>query len=127
MTLREQVNKLENDTYSEYERLTKIGDYNILSQIVKEYYDKKADNILQEIDENGIEEVVQNWDILECCDEIFYNDRRGDERMCYLLGVEKENGLYVYDSDTWQARFIPFSDLNGIYSKITVIEAIQNS
>lgn len=127
MTLLQQYYKLENDIYNEYERLINIGDYDFIEPTIKEYFDEVANENIEMIREKGINEAEQNYDILGCFTQICYIDRRGNERMAYLLGAEKENGLYVFDNNNFDEMFISFSDLNGLLSKIHVIEEIQNS
>lgn len=127
MTLREQQTQLENNINNTFNNLMNIGDYDLLTNVIKRDYDSLADEILAEIDESGITETNQNYDFAEGLTQIYYNDRRGDERMAYLLSVEKENGIYVLDNEDYNTIYIGFSDLNGLYSKITVIEDIQNA
>lgn len=128
MTLREQYEKLSDDIHNEYQRLINIGDYDLLTENVKEHYEHIAEDFLEEVENNGIDEAVGNWiEVLDLLEQVYYNDRQGDERVAYLLGVEKENGLYVFDDDSFRTMFISFSDLNGLLTKINVIEAIKNS
>jgi len=126
MTLREQYYNLENKVYEKYNELIKVGDYNFLPTIIKEYYDSNSDEILSLLDEQGINEVIEQYSVKECLEQIFYNDRNGDERMGYLLGVEKDAGIYIFDNENWREDFIPFHSLNGVMQQIIVIETIEN-
>ena len=123
MNLREQYRELEDKVYNRFTELINIGDYSFVEINIRAIYDE----VIKCINEEGIKYAEQEYNILESFEQIFYNDRRGNERMCYLLGVEKENGLYVFDEERFETIFISFSDLNGLHSKITVIEEIENS
>jgi hypothetical protein len=124
-TLREDYNLLQKEIRLTFDTLMTIGDYSFIETNVRDIYDEMADEILSLIDKEGINAAQQEYNILESFMQIYYNDRRGNERMAYLLGVEKEGGLYVFDNDNFDTMFINFSDLNGNYSKIEVIEEIQ--
>ena len=127
MTLREQYNKLENDIQAEYQRLINIGDYSFIETTIKEYFDSNADEVLNIINNEDILEAEQQFSMLECFEQIYYTTNKGNERMCYLLGVEKENGLYVFDDENFDTMFLSFESLSNTFDKITVIETIENS
>jgi hypothetical protein len=126
-TLRTEYQELQDKIQNTYNNLLAIGDYSFIEINIRAIYDEIADEVLSLIEEEGINVAEQEYNILESFTQVFYNDRRGNEKMAYLLGAEKENGLYVFDNEDFDIMFISFEDLNGEYSKIEVIEEIQNS
>ena len=126
-TLRTEYQELQDKIQNTYNNLLAIEDYSFIEINIRAIYDEIADEVLSLIEEEGINVAEQEYNILESFTQVFYNDRRGNEKMAYLLGAEKENGLYVFDNDNFDIMFISFEDLNGEYSKIEVIEEIQNS
>lgn len=126
-TLRTEYQELQDKIQNTYNNLLAIGDYSFIEINIRAIYDEIADEVLSLIEEEGINVAEQEYNILESFTQVLYNDRRGNEKMAYLLGAEKENGLYVFDNDNFDIMFISFEDLNGEYSKIEVIEEIQNS
>lgn len=128
MTLREQYNKLENDIYAEFQRLIDVGSYNLVEGIVKGFYeDNEVNETLSRVDKEGIVDVALDIGLFDGIDYIYYTTNSGQERVAYLLGADKESGLHVFDEENWREDFISFSDLNGLYSKIEVIELLQNA
>lgn len=125
-TLTEQYHELETRVFDTYNKLVENTEYDLLKPIILRDYDSTAQEILKEIDAEGVENVAQEYDFLEGCEQIYYNDRRGVERMAYLLGASKKEGIFIFDNDNWNTAFINFSDLNGVLTKINVIEEIQN-
>jgi hypothetical protein len=126
-TLRTEYQELQDKIQNTYNNLLAIGDYSFIEINIRVIYDEIADEVLSLIEEEGINVAEQEYNILESFTQVFYNDRRGNEKMAYLLGAEKENGLYVFDNENFDTMFISFEDLNGEYSKIEAIEEIQNS
>jgi hypothetical protein len=124
-TFREQYQGLENNIHKRFEELVKGKEYDIVNSIIETEY--------QGAEQEQLKEWVENENYIECFDfsleealpQIYYNNRGGDEIRCYLLSVSDESGLYVFNDEDTNPFFISFSDLNGIYSKIEVIEAIE--
>lgn len=126
-TLRQEFNELESKIYNRFTELVNTGDYSFVESNIRAIYDEEADEVLQTIETDGFVASNRDYDILESFAQIYYNNRRGDEVMGYLLGAEKEAGIYVFNPETLNEEFIKFSDLNGLESKILVIEEIENS
>lgn len=121
-TLREQYTELNNKIHEKFTELIAVKDYNFTLDFISEQEDKETvKNLIDDEDWNELYE----YDFEQYLEQIFYNDRRGDEKMCYLLGINKETGLYVMDSDSARAFYIGFNDLNTINCKINVIEKIE--
>lgn len=126
-SLRIKYNELIEEVSNEFERLINVGDYSFIEFNIKAVYDDEAEEVLNIFNEDGIKVAEQEYNILESFIQIYYNDENGIERMAYLLGAEKENGVYIFDNDTFDTKFIEFESLNGITYQLDVIEEIKNS
>lgn len=122
-TLRERYEKLQDDVLKKYKELVAKGEYDFTKSVLDNYDGKEKEEVA-ELLENGDYNELYEYDFQEFLEQVFYNDRRGEEKMCYLLSATEKEGLYVLDNETSNTFFIGFNDLNELNSKITVIEEI---
>jgi hypothetical protein len=125
-TLRKQHQELENNIRKRFEELIKGKEYDIVNNIIeREYQGTEQEQLKAWVkDENYIE--CFDFSLEEMLPQIYFNNRRGEEIRCYLLSVSDKNGLYIFTDEDTNPFFISFSDLNELYSKIDVIEAIES-
>ena len=124
-TLRQRFEDIKDEFWNTYRELIKKGNYDFVADFVKDCEDEDIEdikNLLLEDDYNSL----HDYGLHDTLQQIYYNDRHGIERHCYLLSVDKENGLYILDGENDDTFFIGFTDLNGEESKLTVIEEMQN-
>lgn len=127
MTFTEQLSNLTKETEQEFNSiLEKNPIFNFVTSILEEYEGLEKEIVTQLIKEENYNELYE-YDFQEFLSQLYYNGRHGSAKMCYLLRVDKEQGLYVLDAETSNTFFISFSDLNGIYYKIEVVEKMQNN
>lgn len=123
-TLRQEYKELLDKVYNKFQELINISDYNFTNKVLDEYEEVERESVRNLLEDEDFQELYE-YDFQEFLEQIFYNNRRGDEKMCYLLSVDKESGIYVLDNETCNTFHISFSDLNELNSKLTVIEAIE--
>lgn len=123
-TLREEYTELKDKVFDRFKELVSKGDYNFTNDVVFEFDENEQESVQNLLDEEDFNELY-DYSFQEYLEQIFYNNNRGEEKMCYLLSVNKDAGIYVLDNDKNKTFYISFSDLNELNSKLTVIEKIE--
>lgn len=123
-TLREKYTELETEIRKTYNTLIGLKDYSLTDSVLGNYKSDEKRYVENLLEEEDFSELCE-YDFQEFLPEIYYNNRRGEEKMCRLLKATADSGLYVLNSDNDNAFFISFSDLNGLDSKLSVIEEIE--
>jgi hypothetical protein len=124
-TLRQEYTELQDKIFNRYQELVSKSDYNFTNKIISEYEEHERESVKNLLEDEDFNELY-DYDFQEFLEQIFYNNRRGNEVMGYLLSVSKEVGIYILDNEASNTFHISFSDLNGLDSKLTVIEEIEN-
>lgn len=124
-TLREEYDNLKRKVEDRYRELIGIKDYDFAVQHLDNFEGEEYDEVKRLLDEGEHKDLSFEYNFEEFLEQIYYNNRHGEERMAYLLSANKVGGLYVIDSDSNNTFFISFGDLNGTYDKIRVIELIE--
>jgi hypothetical protein len=124
-TLRQEYTELQDKIFNRYQELVSKSDYNFTNKIISEYEEHERESVKNLLEDEDFNELY-DYDFQEFLEQIFYNNRRGNEVMGYLLSVSKEAGIYILDNEASNTFHISFSDLNGLDSKLTVIEEIEN-
>ena len=103
-TLRQQHQDLDNQINTEYRALiNKIGTFNFF-----------------------IESEDEDFDELTECENITFIGRNGDNVDGYVLSIDSKEGIYIALYEDESVRFwISLNDLASLYSKITVVELLQ--
>ena len=126
MTLREKFNKLTDEVDQRFYKLTnQQNGYDIAVHLAEtEYEGTEKEQLLEWLDNDNIDDTLE-FNFEETLPQLYYNNRQGEEVMCYLLSTDEDGGLCVFDFDNTVPYSIPFQTLNGLWSKLDVIEAIE--
>lgn len=123
-TLREEYKEFEEKVSKRYKELESKRDYDFSIKAVAEEKEEWRETVKNLIEEEDFIE-LQDYDVIDMLPTIYYNNRHGEEKEGYILTLKKEGGLYIINSDKTDAFYIKEHDLNGVFNKIVVIEAIE--
>ena len=124
--LRSKYEALRNEIFESYNYLIKKKEYDFTKGFINECEEKDRETVKNLIEEEDFCELSE-YDFCEFLERVYYNDKSADEKMCYLLRANNDGGLYVLDEEDHTASYISFSDLNGLNSKLIVIDEILNT
>lgn len=74
-----------------------------------------------------VESEDEDFDELTQCENITFIGRDGDNVDGYVLSIDSKEGIYIALYEDESVRFwISLNDLACLYSKITIVELLQN-
>ena len=124
-SLQEQYNKLENNINNYYNKLTKDKDYNFLIKEVEQYYPEDEAIIKQYIADDKVSEAIQEFDLEETLNDIYFINYNGVEVEAKLLSIRKQF-IEVYIPDNGETEVVLFSKLSTLQQQIEIIEELDN-
>ena len=78
------------------------------------------------IEKEGYVEAFSHYDIFAYLDGSYYNDHRGETLRCIILKVDTDGRVHIFDEHSHSTLEIDLYDLDSLYEKIILVEAMQN-
>ena len=126
MTFLEKYYSLENEVDNKFQNLV-MGSHKGFDMLGHDLSDDEDwKEIKPLIEKEGYVEAFSYYDIFAYVDGSYYNDHRGETLRCIILKVDTDGLVHIFDEHSHSTLEIDLYDLDSLYEKITLVEAMQN-
>lgn len=124
MSFRYQYNILSLQVISKYNELKKKG-ISFVDKALGDFHPKDQEDIRAIIASKDLRD-LSDFDFQEYLPKVFYNNKRGEEKLGYALSISEDKGILLFDDEDYTKVFyIGFNDINGLRNQIELLEFID--